>query len=378
MKSNWKIFSLVAAAAMLFSSCDKVKDLPLYGNGKTSVLSSSVTTLAPAPTDSNNAVVTFSWTSPEYKQDPLLYKYAIEIDSANGDFLRAKTKVVKGVLTASMTGKEINTILLGYGFEFNVAHDLYVRLITSYGNSNESYTSNVIKISAKAYKVPPKIALPLTERLFIVGGASDFGWDNNSSPLFPAAREFARTEETKWVGIFNLKANEAYKVLQKQGDWDSQFRMLPGGTAEAGEFDQKNADPAFPSPTETGKYKIIMNFQTGKFSTVKVDNLTPDALYVTGDAAANGWTNSPGDEQKFTRLNSAEFEITIALEAGKSFKFLSKYGDWHPQIGGTSSTGGTLVEKYGNDDAPTASPAETGTYKINVNFATGLYTVVKQ
>lgn len=376
MKNNWKIFSLIAAVTLLFSACDKVKDLPKYGSGKASVLSSSLTTLTPASTDADKPVITFSWTNPGFAQDTSLYKYVIEIDTANGNFLRANTKVVTGKYSTTFTGKEINAILLGYGFAFNALHDIYVRLTASYGNNTEAYPSNVIKISAAAYKIPPKVALPTTERLYIVGGATDFGWDNTAP--FPSAREFARVEETKWVGIFNLKSNDAYKLLQEQGVWSSQFHMIAGGTPEGGEFEQKDADPTFPSPAEAGKYKITVNFQNGTFSTAKVDNQTPDELFVTGDAAADSWTNTPSDAQKFTRLNSAEFEIIIYLTAGKQFKYLSKYGDWHPQIGGASATGGTIVEKYNNDDAPTASPAESGNYKINVNFATGLYTVVKQ
>ena len=47
----------------------------------------------------------------------------------------------------------------------------------------------MIKLSASAYKIPRKVALPATGRLYIVGSASDFGWDNTAP--FPAAREFA-------------------------------------------------------------------------------------------------------------------------------------------------------------------------------------------
>jgi starch-binding outer membrane protein SusE/F len=379
------IFKLLLAMGIVFiySSCSKVDNLyksdplPVYQNGVSPVLSSSVTTIASAPADSNNTAVTFSWTSPAYAQDTSLYKYLIEIDTANESFLSTNTKIITGQLSTSFTAREINDILLGYGFAFNVAHNIYVRLISSYGNNNEQRQSNIITLSASAYKIPPRVALPATNRLFIVGGATDFGWSNDAAPPFPAAREFARLEETQWAGIFNLKTNEAYKFLQEQGVWGSQFHMISGGNAQEGDFEQKDADPAFPAPLETGKYKITVNFQSGKFSTVKVDNQTPDELYVTGDAAADGWTNSPSAAQKFIRKNSAEFEITIALTAGKSFKFLSKYGDWHPQIGGTSATGGAIVEKYNNDDAPTASPAADGNYKITVNFATGIYSVEK-
>ncbi|MBC7383681.1 MAG: hypothetical protein H7296_11935 [Bacteroidia bacterium] len=59
-------------------------------------------------------------------------------------------------------------------------------------------------------------------------------------------------------------------------------------------------------------------------------------------------------------------------------KFLSSNGNWQPQFGGRSATGGTLGANYGGGGDPDAIPiATTGSYKINVNFITAKYTVTK-
>lgn len=60
MKHIFKFFIAVTAVMFAFSACNKVDDLPLYGNGAAVQLSSSVASIAAAPADSSNTVVTFS------------------------------------------------------------------------------------------------------------------------------------------------------------------------------------------------------------------------------------------------------------------------------------------------------------------------------
>lgn len=382
MKNILKLSLSVAVAALFFSSCDKVKDLPKYGSGKSVVLTSSATTIAAAPADSNNTAVTFTWTDPAYAQDKSLYKYVIEIDSTNGDFLRAKTKTVTGDLTGSFTAKEINNILLGYGFAFNEAHNIYVRVVSSYGNSNESYASNVITISAAAYIIPPKIALPANRRLYIVGDATVFGWDN-PNPM-PANREFTRLDSTTWGGIFNFNGGGGYKILQTPGNWDDQFRMVTGGTSEGGSFVQENSDPTFPGPASGGWYKVILNFQSGTFMTASsgyaYSGTPPNNLYIVGDATAKGWDNpsTPEPTQTFTKLADGLFELTLPLNGGKSYLLLPVTGDWGHKFGGTDKSFGGILVDGDVPGANTPAPDETGTYKITVDFGKGTYLVEKQ
>ena len=119
-----------------------------------------------------------------------------------------------------------------------------VRVISSYANNNEQLTSNTVKIRMTPYKIPPKVALPTSGlRVFIVGDATTFGWSNDAAPAFPPAREFARLDETTWGGIMYFKGSGAYKFLQTQGNWGTQYHMVNGGTADDGSFVQENADP---------------------------------------------------------------------------------------------------------------------------------------
>lgn len=379
MKKLLTIFSMLVSSAGFFTACEKADSLPLYGEGTAPVLTASSTTLAPAPADSNNTALTLSWTSPNYATDSATYKFVIEMDSTGKNFANPDTKTVTGKLTASFIAKELNNFLLARGYAFNVPVDMDVRLKSSYGNNNELKLSNVLKIRMTPYKIPPKVALPTSGRLFIVGDASTFGWSNDPAPPdFPPGREFSRLDETTWAGIFQMTGTGGYKILQTQGNWSTQYHMASGGTATGGSFEYGDANPSFPSPA-AGWYKIILDFQAGKFTVTSVANPLPQELYTTGDATAGGWTNAPPANQKLTRLNSVVHEITMSLVPGKYYKFLSSSGNWQPQFGGNSATGGALGANYGGGNDPAAIPTPTvaGDYKVQVNFATETYTVTK-
>jgi hypothetical protein len=379
MRSINKLMMLVASLVLFLTACDKVDDLPTYNNGKAAVLSASATTVAPLPADSLKPALTLNWTYPDYAIDSSNIKYRIEIDAAGNNFKSPYVKEVMGVSSTSFIAKELNDMLLARGYAFNVPVDMDVRLITSYANNNERITANTITIKMTPYKVPPKVALPTTSRLFIVGDATDFGWTNDPTPAFPAAREFTRLDETTWAGIFNLKGSGAYKLLQEQGVWDSQFHMITGGTASEGSFEQKNADPGFPSPATAGWYKITLDFQQGTYTVVPVANALPANLYITGDAVPSSWTENPPASQKFTQVSNGVFELTTAFQPGKYYKFLSTLGQWQPQFGGSSDTGGDLGANFGGGSDPSGipTPATAGNYKITVNFLTNKYTVVR-
>ena len=207
MKNILKLFIAAAAVIFFYSACNKVDNLPLYGNGQAVQLSSSVSSIAAAPADSNSTVVTFAWTNPKYAQDSSLYKFVVEIDSAGRSFAKEATKTVIGAFASSMTAKELNNILLGFGFSFNVQYTIDVRVTSSYGNNNEQYKSNTIQLQVTPYKVPPKIALPTSGKLFIVGNATQGGWNN---PVPVPTQELSRIDETTWAGVFDMFGGNQY------------------------------------------------------------------------------------------------------------------------------------------------------------------------
>ena len=378
MKYFSKLLMGLAVLAFTFTACDKVDDLPFYNNGAASVLSSSSLTFNSTAADSNKVALTLSWTNPKYASDSASYKYIVQIDSSGRNFSKAVSKTVIGSLSTSFLAKEINAILLGFGFAFNTPYDIDVRVLSSYGNNNEQYKSNVIKIKATPYVTPPKVTPPASGKLFLVGDASQGGWNN---PVPVPTQEFAKIDSVTWGGVFNMNGNAEYLILPVNGDWSNKFSVANktlAGLRTGGDFGY-NFNDNFPGPLAAGMYTIILNFQTGKFTVTPFTGTLPTNLFIVGDATPGGWNNPvPVPSQQLTRLNSSVWEINMAFVGSKEYLLLPVNGDWSNKyaVANKAAAGARVSGPFGynlNDNFP--GPVNNGTYKLSVNFATGLYRV---
>ncbi|MCE2833970.1 MAG: SusE domain-containing protein [Chitinophagaceae bacterium] len=382
---NIRRIQAMLAAILLFGfiACEKIERLPFYAEGFNPELTASVTSLAPAPADSNKTVLTLVWANPEYASDSNSFKYIVQIDSAGRNFSKAVSFQLIGKRTMSFIAKDLNNLMLNYGFQYNRAYDLDFRVISSYGNNNERRTSNTLRIRATTYKIPPKVTLPSSGRLYIVGDATQGGWNN---PMPVPSQELSRLDETTFGGIFQLNGGKQYLVLPlNNGDWSNKYSVasnaLPG-LAAGGNFGY-NLPDNFPGPAANGLYKLLMDFQEGKFTVTPFTQQhgLPSELFIVGDATPGGWNNPvPVPAQRFTRINSTKFELTINLTAGKNYLFLpengsggKKYGAVDNQAPGIKNNGGPM--KPEGQDMP--SPDASGNYKITVDFMSNTYTLVK-
>lgn len=384
MKYLSKIALLFSIVSITMLACTKENALPTYTTGSAPTLSSSKSIVASTTADSNLVAVTFSWTDPGYATDATQNKYVLEIDSTGRNFAKSVKTTVIGSLSKSFTGKELNAILLGFGFDFNVAYDIDVRLTSSYNNNNDIKVSSTIKIKATPYLIPPKVAAPASGRLFLVGGATNGGWNN---PVPVPTQEFAKLDPLTFVGVFDLAANNEYLILPVNGDWSQKYATpnnTVAGIANGGDFQYyTSGGDNFKSPSTAGKYIITMDFQRGKFTVVPFTgpNL-PTNLFMVGDATPGGWNNPvPVPSQQFTRLNSCQFEIaSLAITPSKEYLLLPVNGDWSNKYAVANKTlpglsaGGTFGYNLG-DNFP--GPTVAGNYKIEVNFATAKFKTTK-
>jgi starch-binding outer membrane protein SusE/F len=163
MKKIFKYLAVALSIVALFAACKKIdtkanlEPLPVYELGKSPVLSSSLVTVAPPLSDSNNAAVKFTWTDPKYANVPNTSRYILEIDSSGKNFANANSKTTIGLTTTSLTGRELNAILLNLNFKLNIAQSIDARVISSYNNNNERYTSNIVKITVTPFADPAKL-----------------------------------------------------------------------------------------------------------------------------------------------------------------------------------------------------------------------------
>ena len=123
-------------------------------------------------------------------------------------------------------------------------------------------------------------------------------------------------------------------------------------------------------------YLIVVDFQRGKYSVTPYNgpNL-PDNLFIVGSATPGAWNNPvPVPSQQFTRLNSVEFELTLAFNGGAEYLLLPENGNWGMKyavadnsIAGLNEGGYFGFYTSGGSNFP--GPTNSGNYKIHVNFA---------
>lgn len=381
MKNTFKFLLAALSVVIVFAACKKEPPLFSYKEGTGVYLTMRDSVFTPQPPDSNGYRVRLNWTNPNMATALENVKFVTQIDVFDGDFSNGLTSTTYGGFTDSFQNKVVNNFLLSKGVPFGTSRVLKARTITSYANNNNTQISNEVFFTFRAYKVPPKVALPSSGRLFLVGNATQGGWNN---PVPVPTQEFSRMDETTWVGVFNLNGGAQYLVLPVNGSWDNKFSVtntnLPGLNA-GGDFGY-NLPGNFPGPENDGIYKIMLDFQTGKFTVepFTMQHGLPTELVVVGGASPWGWNNSTDNPQRFTQLNSAEWQInSINLRSDDGYLILPTAGDWGRKYGvpNRNLESARISGPFAPEGQDFKSPLEAGNYRIRMNFFTGQYQLTK-
>lgn len=232
----------------------------------------------------------------------------------------------------------------------------------------------VVNFQTATYTVTP-VTVTIPDNLYIVGDATDGGWSN---PVPIPSQQFTRIDATTFGLITNLKPG-SHLFLPVNGSWDHKFG---GASATGGALLADDAVPGTntPGPAAAGVYQILVNFLTNTYSiTPYTGVLPPKELFIVGDATPGGWDNPvPVPSQQFTRLDLTRFQLRLDLTPDKSYLLLPVNGSWDHKFGGTGALGGDILVDGAVPGTNTPSPSAAGNYLIDVNFATGKYTLTKQ
>jgi hypothetical protein len=381
MKNILKSFLVVLSVAVFIAACKKDPPLLTFkpSNGVGLELASRAQ-VNPDPVDSNRFMVQLRWSNPMMATSLSNVRFISELDVVDGQWESPIRSTTFGSFSDSFQVKAINQYLLAKGYGFGETVTMKARIIASYSNNNDMVYSNNVNFTFRTYKVPPRVPLPTTGKLFLVGSATENSWGN---PVPVPRQEFARLDETTWAGVFKLFGGGQYLVLPVNGQWQkySLTDNTKPGIEEGGEFGQELPDN-FKGPLTDGLYKITLDFQRGQF---KVEPFTqqhglPTQLVVVGGASPWGWNNSADNPQRFTQLNSAEWQInSINLKADDGYLILPTPGDWGRKYGvpnrdlETARISGPFIPE-GQDFK---SPREAGNYRIRMNFVTETYQLTK-
>jgi hypothetical protein len=261
----------------------------------------------------------------------------------------------------------MNTTGLASGIGVGVAGKVDYRIKATTASGAIAY-SNTVSVSMTPFS-------PVPANLYIVGDATPGGW-NNPVPL--PSQQFTKIDAYKFSITLGLNGGKSYLFLPLNGDWGHKYGFVgANNTNNVNGDDFKPEGGDMKAPAATGIYKIVVDFQTNKWTVTPVT--LPTNLYIVGDATAGGWNNPvPVPSQQFTQLDTYTFGLVTTLTTGKSFLLLPLNGDWNHKYGGASD-GSSLSTLLADGDVPgsnTPAPSATGQYLITVNFFTNTYSVV--
>lgn len=352
---------------LAFAACEKATELPFYKSGNAITLTVSKTSVAPLLADSNKSVIDFSWTSPNYATDTINYKFVLEIDSSGRNFAKKVTKTLLGEFKSSLTGRELNNILLNYGFAIGTPSNLDLRVISSYANNNETFISNVVKIAVTSYSDPSVLTTEKTTVALALNTASQlsntFNW-SKSFIGYTGVVTYDIQYDSAGKNFANLKnivvGNDLFTKGLTQGEMNETALNsgIPGGNSGRVEYRIK-------ATTALG----AVAYSNVVFVTIQ-SYVPLLRFYLPGgyqSATGNGNDWDPGSAPELIRdlrpgaLNKLYY-IYIYLPAGANFK-VTRGRSWDVNYGGT---GGNLIQN-GSD----FSVSTSGVYRISID-RTGL------
>ena len=277
MKNIFKFTFLSLLLSTLIWSCSKDENKIYFEGGTAPVLTANKTTIALSFANASNEAVAFSWTNPNYQFTTGIssqnVSYVLEIDTTGANFTNPNKKAlaISQDLNISISVGTFNDYLLNQLVLVpGKSHNLDIRIKSALTNSSVPQYSNVLKYTVTPYAIPPKVVPPTAGTLWIVGSAVASGWSNPLPAPYDVSQKFTKKSETLYELIVPLIGGSAngYKLIQTQGNWDTQYHAIDGTVFTGGDFELKNSDPQFPAPAASGSYKITVDFQRGKYTVV--------------------------------------------------------------------------------------------------------------
>lgn len=270
--TNILFFSLLLT--VMLGSCKKDEYKNYFESGTAPVLTTSAAAVKLSYATAAEEAVKLTWTNPNYTfttgVSSQSVNYVLEIDTTGANFTNPNKKSISisQDLSLSISVAEFNDYLLNQlVLKPGMNHNLDVRVKASLASGTVPIYSNVLKLTATPYSIPPKVAVPSSGKLFLVGDASPGGWTN---PVPVPSQEFVKVSETLYELTVPLSAGKSYLFLPVNGDWGFKYGAMGANNSnnpDGDDFKPNGGDMA--SPATNGTYKIVVDFQRGKFSVTK-------------------------------------------------------------------------------------------------------------
>lgn len=350
-------------SALLFVSCKKTGIVIPEAVNAPLAISASDSALVLNQINQNNNAITFNWTTGTNNGTNSAISYTFQIDKKGNNFANPIVMDLgKQVYNLNYTVGQLNDSVLNH---WNVAPgttaNLETRIIAKVsGSSLPAQISNVKGIAVTPYK-------PVSSTLYIIGGATSTGWDNNKS-------EALETDPLNAGGFIYqgtlLPGN--FKFITTLGSFLPSYNKGADDTKLFFRTSDDQPDDQFVID-EASVYKVTVNLIS---LTIKVEKLAEapySKLWIIGDAVPKGWNISTPDSLFRNPNNAFIFKFNQVLKAGE-FKIPTEAtGNFgvpfymplinHPDL---TATGVQLVQSGGVDFKWNITNA--GAYKITLDL----------
>ncbi len=279
MKKIVKQLFFLSLLVALFASCKKDENKVYFEGGTNPVLSASITSasLPLSYANKDNEAVKLSWTNPNFQFNTGIssqdVNYQIEIDTAGANFTNPnrQTVSVSKDLSISFTQGQFNDYLLNQlQLTPGVSHNIEIRVTASLTAKATSIVSNVLKYAVTPYSIPPKVPPPASGTLYITGSATAKGWMGGGDPEV-LSQKFTQVSSTLYQITVALTGGQSYTFVPVYGDWNNKYSIaIKNDPTEVNGGDFQVGGNDILAPAASGNYKIVVDFQRGKFTVTKV------------------------------------------------------------------------------------------------------------
>jgi len=266
---------LLFSILLLGIGCEKDENKIYLEGGTAPALTASSNNVSLEPGEEANTALVLNWTNPEYQfttgissQD---VTYTFEMDTLGANFSSSKkyTTVIAKDLSKTFTVGQLNAILgndMILQLDPRRNYTIELRVISRIGSAAE-LVSNVVSFTTKPFAPPPKVELPTTGKLYLVGDASPGGWAN---PVPVPNQEFTKVSNTLYEITVDLVGGKSLLFLPLNGDWGVKYGWDGSNNTNNPDGDKlARGGGDIKVPTTSGTYKITVDFQLGLFSVDK-------------------------------------------------------------------------------------------------------------
>ena len=213
MKKLTLIFIAVLGIGLMFS-CEKKEATPVYDPGQ-----NTAATISEPAADAqfvlteetaDSVMTTFKWSTASYNLDDLeTATYSIQVDMPDSNFVNAKELASTTETMYAITVNDMNKVLIGLGYEADVASLVEVRVLSFLSSNREvsETISQVIQITVTPYVTEepsgPSLWVPGNHQGWAPASAPQI-WDTDGDNVFEG---FVYFPEDGFNGEFKFTAN---------------------------------------------------------------------------------------------------------------------------------------------------------------------------